>query len=317
MRTWRRHARAAVIACLLLTQQAAADQEGEQELGAFSQFVRVGLGHALVDQSTVLGPPLALSAETDGLLLALPEMPEACFRPPGVTAVNGMPVATARDLLVNTEVIARAGVAIEVQCGDKNADALPIVQIPLDGAWKRFVNPTVASVNTHLEGSYDLQLRRAEVDMSADDDLHRISRNRFGGIDFVNGGPLSSGVRFHEPTGLYYEAHMIRIHSDEFAGYAEEVLQRMGCETVRIPPEDGYERVVIRGQTLDPSAVLAYNRDMLLTSLGLLSLQKLIERAALEDAMSRHSRGVRTRPEIADLVSALPGGMCKETFEAR
>lgn len=284
-----------------------------QELGELPRLIQVGIGYGFAGKTSVLTDPLPLSGNAAGTLLELPELPASCFREPGVTALNNARIESASDVLSYAPVIALAGARLTVQCGEFSTVALPLLQAPLDGEWKRFVNPNQDVINAYFEAMADLRIKRLIEASPESAETYAIRRNRHGGIDLGGAGPISTGARLNRDDGRYYEAHLLRFTSERNADLAASALNTLGCNATRANADpDGYETVWVAGTALDPSAILEHSRQMIQTSVGFMIINAHISLMETEAARARHSGGQIKALDARNLAARLPQNLCAD-----
>ncbi|MEL7150007.1 MAG: hypothetical protein AAGK71_04705 [Pseudomonadota bacterium] len=251
-------------------------------LSQFNKIGRIGLGFAFVDDTAVLSKPLPLTVADKTLPLALPKFPDACFSSPGVTSVSGIKVTDASQVLQNTYVIGLAGGLLEVHCGTERVITFPVLQVYFEDAWKRFMNPKDHITNAFLEENLLLLMERIE---GFD---HVVERSERGGLDFMEHGPLSFGVRTFEgtPHALYF----MRFSLETFRDEVFEILSELGCNATKTNDRKTNDpALLIDGGAIDPSAILGEARGMLAVAQSLVIVKLSHGTYLLEDAQSRHS----------------------------
>lgn len=116
-----------------------------------SEDIRIGLGYTFVGESTVLADRVTL-AEGAVSKRIFEDLPESCFRLPGITAVSGSAVFSKTEVLeiVSKDVFA-SEVGIPVECGDQLASVSGYFEVlSKNGSWQFVPNVNDDLVNQIL-----------------------------------------------------------------------------------------------------------------------------------------------------------------------
>ena len=285
---------------LILSTSLAGSAQAEN-LEDVRRSIFVGIGYGFKENSTVLDAPLPLSNPDYPYLIALPEFPPECFSTPGITSVGPIEVDRQGAAMARIEALAVFGFPVEIGCGEKATKAIPIVQVGMDGQWKRFTSPAPDLVNGLFEEVALNILGNMEKDRA---ETTEFSTNPKGGIDIEGREKVSVGIRVDPRDNLYKVLVSGRYGVEEQRDDALEVLRRKGCQVMPLEnAETGKFSALVISVPIDPSAVFSISRDMVRRAYTMKLLEMYLARFSLGQVESLQS-GKPAQPFNPDQIAS-------------
>ena len=113
---------------------------------------RIGLGYAFQDTTNVLVGPLPRTGTASSNVAPAAQLPEACFKHPGITAVKEFSTGDQAQTRRILEGVAGMGVPILITCGQQSAPIRVFVEVSRDGeSWLIDDSPDDRVLNHHLK----------------------------------------------------------------------------------------------------------------------------------------------------------------------